>query len=76
MKPILLMCNVVVLAEDASEVAAGEEDAAASIVALKTRLFTKMRRHRVHDYIGSYQAGPSSLESVDSAKSRAEVAVA
>jgi hypothetical protein len=45
-------------------------------VALKTRLFTKMRRHRVHDYIGSYQAGPSSLESIYSAKSRAEVAVA
>lgn len=74
-EPVPLVRNIVVLAEDAAEIAAGEEDAAAAIVALDARLFAEMRRDGVHDDVGPDQAGSRPFEPVDTAEARAKVAV-
>ena len=76
MKAILLMRDIVVLAKDTPQVTAGEEDAAAPVVALEARLFAKMRRDGVDDDIGADQAGSALFEAVYAAEARAEIAVA
>ena len=71
------MCDVVVLAEDAAEVASREEDGARAMVALDAGLFAEMGGYDV-DFgaFGGDQAEAGLLIAVDSAKPRAEVAVA
>ena len=65
-----------VLAEDAAEVASREEDGARAVVALYARLFAEMGGDDV-DFggLGADEADACRLPAIDSAPSRAEVAV-
>ena len=71
------MRDVVVLAEDAAEVASREENGAGAVVALYAWLFAKVRGDDV-DFgcLGANEANACSFPAIDSAASRAQVAVA
>ena len=75
MEAILLMRNIVVLAEDAAQIAAGKEDRATTIMALETWLLAEVWRDCIDDYICANEAGPAFLEAIDAAEPRAEVAI-
>ena len=71
------MCNVVVLAEDAAEVASGKEDGAGAVMALDAGLFAEMGSYDIDlGGLGTDEADAGSFPAVDSAAPRAEVAVA
>ena len=73
---VALVRNVVVLAEDAAEVAAREEDGARAIVALDARLLAEVGGDDVdRGGAGADEAEARRLPAVDAAASRAEVAV-
>lgn len=72
---VALVGDVVVLAEDAAQVAAAEEDGAAAVVALQARLLAEVRGDGVHlDRLGADQADAGCFPPVDVAFARAEVA--
>ena len=71
-----LVRDVVVLTEDATQVAAAEENAAGAIVACDARLFAKVRSDDIYLHIGTNEAVASFLVAIDGAETRAEVAVA
>lgn len=74
---VALVGDVVVLAEDAAQVAHAEEDGAAAVVALHAGLLAKVRRDDVHlGRLGADQAHARRLVAVDAAPARAQVAVA
>jgi hypothetical protein len=64
---ILLMSDVVILAEHTAQITAGEEDTARAIVSLYARLFTEVWRDRTHNHIGSDQTCPSLLVAIHTA---------
>lgn len=64
-----------VLTENASQVAAGEENRAGAVMALETGLFAEMRSDCVHDDIGPYQTMSSLFKPVHRAQTRTEIAV-
>jgi len=64
-----------VLAEDAAQVAAAEEDGAAAIVALETGLFAEVRGDCVDEDVGADEAVAGGAEAVHTAEAGAEVAV-
>ena len=66
-KAVLLVRDIVVLAEDTSQITSGEEDGARAVVALETGFFAEVGGDGVYDDICSYQACPCLLESVDAA---------
>jgi hypothetical protein len=69
--------DVVVLAKDAAQVAAAEEDAAGAIVACDAGFFAKVRADDVYfDGGGPDEAVAGLLVAIDTAETRAEVAVA
>ena len=71
------MRDVVVLAEDAAQVAAAEENTAGPIVTLDAGLFAKVRADDVYFDGGcADEAVAGRLVAVDGAEARAEVAVA
>ena len=75
-KAIALVGDVVVLAEDAAEVAPREEDGARAVVALYAGLFAEMGRYDVDlGGLGADEADAGCFPAVHSAASRAEVAV-
>lgn len=69
------MRNIVILTKDASQITAGEKNAPAAVMALKTRFFAEMRRDGVDDDIGADETCSSLLEAVDAAKTGTEVAI-
>lgn len=65
-----------ILAEDASKVAAREENGARSIVALDTRFFAEVRRDHIDlDGLCSYQARARFLIAIHTAEPGAEVTI-
>lgn len=73
---IALVCDVVVLAEDAAEVASREEDGARAVVALYARLLAEMGRYDIDlGGLGADEADACLFPAIHSAASRAEVAV-
>ena len=71
-----LVRNVVVLAEDAAEVASGEEDGAGAVVPLYAGFFAEMGRDDVDLCgLGADEADACCFPAVHSAASRAEIAV-
>ena len=71
-----LVRDVVVLAENAAQVAAGEEDSTATIVALDAWLLAKVRRDRADLDVRSDEAYACCFVPIHAAHSRAKVAVA
>ena len=70
------MCDVVVLAEHAAEVASGKEDGARAVVALNAGLLAEMGSYNIDlGGLGADEADASPFPAVDAAASRAEVAV-
>lgn len=70
------MCNIVILAKDATQVATAEENRTRAIVTLKTGLFAEMGSNcRDLDGFGPYQTMPCALISIDIAEAWAEVAL-
>ena len=71
-----LMGNVMVLAEDASQIATREEYATAPVMTLYAGLFTKMRADHIHfDLFGAYEAIAGLLVPIDAAKTWTKIAV-
>ena len=70
------MRDIVVLAKDAAQVAAAEEDGAGAVVACDAGLFAKVRADDVHFHIGADEAVAGLLEAIDGAEAWAEIAVA
>ena len=70
------MGDVVILTEDATEIASGKEDGSRAIVALYARLFAKMGGDYV-DFgrLGADEADARLFPAIHSASSGAEVAV-
>jgi hypothetical protein len=64
---ILLMCYVMVLAEDTSQIASREEDTSTAISSLNAGLLSEMGRDGVDNYVRSDQAGSSPFKAVDTA---------
>ena len=65
-----------VLAEDAAEVASGEEDGAGAVVALNAGLFAEMGRDDIDLCgLGADEAGSSRFVAVHAAASGAEVTI-
>ena len=71
------MRDVVVLAEDAAEVASGKEDGARAVVALDAGFLAKVGGYDIDlGCLGADEADAGSFPAVDAAASRAEVAIA
>lgn len=68
---VLLVCDVVILTEDAAEITATQEDAARPIVPLDAWFFSKVGSDSIHDHIASDQARPALLETIHTTKPRA-----
>ena len=73
-KATTLVRNIMVLAEDAAQVTAAEEDATRPVMSLDAGLFAKVRRDSIDLHIRADEAGSSFLEAVHAAEARAEVA--
>lgn len=70
------MGNVMVLAEDASQVATREENAAASVMTLYAGLLAEVRADDVHfDRFGAYEAVASPLIAIHSTTTRTKIAM-
>ena len=70
------MRDIVVLAEDTTQVAAAEEDRTGAVVACDAGLFAKVRADDVYFYIGADEAVAGFLVAVHGAEARTKVAVA
>ena len=76
-EPIALMRDVVVLAEDAAEVASGKEDGARAVVALDAGFLAKVGGYDIDlGGLGADEADTGPFPAVDAAASGAEVAIA
>ena len=71
------MRDIMVLAKDTSQIAAGEEDSAGSVMALDAGFFAEVRGDCADaDGVAGDEAGAGAREAVYGAATRAEVAVA
>jgi hypothetical protein len=72
-----LMSNVMVLTEDASQIATREENAPASVVTLYAGLLAEVRADDIHfDGFGADEAIASPLVAIHITKARAKIAMA
>jgi len=75
MEAVSLVCDIIVLAKDATQVASTEENTATAVMSLNARFLAEVRRDRVHDYICADETGATPLESVHGAQAWAEIAI-
>jgi hypothetical protein len=76
-EPFSLMGNVMVLTEDASQIATREENTATSVVALYARLLAEVRANDIHfDAFGANEAVASPLMAIHATEPWAQIAMA